>query len=325
MGAPTYAKRKHLRKCLAAGPTDEIYWEPKKVTAAIVTCGGLCPGLNTVVRELVMTLHYVYGVSKIYGIKNGYRGFYSEEPLPLTPGEVSHVHRFGGTFLGSSRGGFDLDKIIGAIRRLGINQVYVIGGDGTHRGAEALLKGALQQDIPLAVVAIPKTIDNDIPSIDKSFGFDTAVQEAVHPITCAHTEALAAPNGVGLVKLMGRNAGFIAMNASLASRDVNVCLIPEEKFDVEAVCQFLEWRLDRRGHAVVVVAEGCEVPPVDAEGKETVLGKDESGNVKLADVGALLKDHLNKYFKSKKKPVSVFGFGRSYPFSLLVVDQRQTD
>lgn len=255
--------------CKKAGPAESIYFRPEEVRAAIVTCGGLCPGLNTVIRELVMALTFSYGVKQIYGVPNGYRGFYEESLRPLDKETVSTIHRWGGTILGTTRGGFDKQRICDAIAEKKLNQIYIIGGDGTHRGAQLIGEELIRRGIRAAVVAIPKTIDNDIPITDKSFGFDTAVSEAVHPINCAHTEARAAPNGIGLVKLMGRQSGFIAMNASLASRDVNLCIIPEAPWTLQNVCKFLEERFKKSDHAVIVVAEGASCPEmhIDANGK----------------------------------------------------------
>lgn len=185
------------RAFLGAGPCEKIYWDPATVRAAIVTCGGLCPGLNTVIRELVNAMHYTYGVKEgnVLGVSNGYRGFYEGELRVLTPHNVSPIHLEGGTVLGSSRGGFDLERILESLERHRINIVYIVGGDGTHRGALNLLKGATARNVRLTVACVPKTIDNDIGLIDRSFGFETAVEQAVVPLTCAHTEALAAKNG----------------------------------------------------------------------------------------------------------------------------------
>jgi 6-phosphofructokinase 1 len=279
------------RQFLKAGPARRIYWHPSEVKAVIVTCGGVCPGLNTVVRELVMCLHHVYGVRSVWGARNGYRGLYETPLEALTPARVSSIHTMGGTFLGSSRGGFNLDKIISALEANEINHLYIIGGDGTHRGALALWEGIMKRGLNITVAAVPKTIDNDIPLIDKSFGFDTAVEQAVKPIHCAHNEARSAPGGVGLVKLMGRQSGFIALAASLASRDTNVVLVPEAEFTLPALLAHLESRLRKRDHAVIVVAEGASVSGLSRETGEV----DESGNPKYHDIGPLLKDAILKH------------------------------
>lgn len=295
----------------AAGPQETVVWDPDEVVAAIVTCGGLCPGLNTVIRELVMCLTYTYGVKTVYGVPNGYRGCYMSDFVRLVPKEVSAIHLRGGTILGSSRGKFNLDSILEGVARYGVNHLYVIGGDGTHRGALSLAKGAIARKLKMAVVAIPKTIDNDIPVIDKSFGFDTAVEQAVHPINCVHTEALAAHNGIGIVKLMGRHAGFIAVQASLASRDVNVCLIPEARFSCRLLCEFLEKRLASSGHAVIVIAEGAQISNSDLEACGAAVEEgdtpkvDESGNPVLQDVGAFLRNYLKWHFKERAIDVNI--------------------
>uniref|UniRef100_A0A7S1CPR1 Phosphofructokinase domain-containing protein n=1 Tax=Bicosoecida sp. CB-2014 TaxID=1486930 RepID=A0A7S1CPR1_9STRA len=301
-GAPPPVRRRFL----VAGPYERVRWRPSEVRAAIVTCGGLCPGLNTVIRELVMCLAYSYGVRKIWGVPNGFRGTYENAYIELLPRTVSSIHMRGGTVLGTSRGGFNVDKILAGLERYGINQLYVIGGDGSHRGALSIFKGAIENKVKLAVVAVPKTIDNDIPIIDKSFGFDTAVEQAVRPINCAHTEALAAHNGIGIVKLMGRHAGFIAVNASLAARDVNVCLIPEEPFSCRLLCEHLVTRLKSSNHAVIVIAEGAQISrtdmqecgAIDAAASAAKPPKtDESGNPVLDDVGAFLRTYIAWYFK----------------------------
>ncbi|XVF35391.1 hypothetical protein REPUB_Repub18cG0141700 [Reevesia pubescens] len=238
----------HFRR---AGPRQRVYFKSDEVHACIVTCGGLCPGLNTVIREIVCGLHHMYGVRKILGIDGGYRGFYAKNTVTLTPKVVNDIHKRGGTILGTSRGGHDTSKIVDSIQARGINQVYIIGGDGTQRGAAVIFEEIRQRGLKVAVAGIPKTVDNDIPVIDKSFGFDTAVEEAQRAINAAHVEAESIENGIGLVKLMGRYSGFIAMYATLASRDVDCCLIPESPFYLEGsggLYEFIEKRLKENGH-----------------------------------------------------------------------------
>ncbi|MBA0597768.1 hypothetical protein Gorai_007561, partial [Gossypium raimondii] len=247
----------HFRR---AGPRQRVYFESDEVHACIVTCGGLCPGLNTVIREIVCGLCHMYGVKKILGIDGGYRGFYSKNTVTLTPKVVNDIHKRGGTVLGTSRGGHDTSKIVDSIQDRGINQVYILGGDGTQRGAAVIFEEIRRRGLKVAVAGIPKTIDNDIPVIDKSFGFDTAVEEAQRAINAAHVESLSIENGIGLVKLMGRYSGFIAMYATLASRDVDCCLIPESPFYLEGsggLYEYIEKRLKENGHMVIVIAEGA--------------------------------------------------------------------
>mmetsp|Transcript_15521 Transcript_15521/g.15092 ORF Transcript_15521/g.15092 Transcript_15521/m.15092 type:complete len:239 (+) Transcript_15521:335-1051(+) len=223
-------------KYLKGGPRELVFYNPKNVKAAIVTCGGLCPGLNTVIREIVMALHFNYEVPEIWGIKWGYKGIYTDPSknwVKLTPQNCKSIHKLGGTILGSSRGGFDSDKILEALTRHGINQVYIVGGDGTHKGIEELMKTSKHRQIPISFIGVPKTIDNDIPIIDHSFGFGTACGVAEDMINAAHTEAVSVINGVGLVKLMGRYSGYIAMTSSLASSNVDICLIPELSYELE--------------------------------------------------------------------------------------------
>ncbi|KAL8128610.1 hypothetical protein V2J09_017765 [Rumex salicifolius] len=280
----------HFRR---AGPRQKV--NNDDVKACIVTCGGLCPGLNTVIREIVCGLDYMYGVTKIMGISGGYRGFYSKNTIPLTPKFVNNIHKRGGTVIGASRGGYVTSKIVDSIQDRGINQVYIIGGDGTQRGAAVIFEEIKKRGLKVAVAAIPKTIDNDIPVIDRSFGFDTAVEEAQRAINAAHVEAESAENGIGLVKLMGRDSGFIAMYATLASRDVDCCLIPESPFYLEGpggLFEFIEKRLKENGHMVIVVAEGAG---------EKSGNVDPSGNNLHKDVGLLLSQMIKAYFDQPKK------------------------
>ncbi|KAJ3686435.1 hypothetical protein LUZ61_015599 [Rhynchospora tenuis] len=292
-------KGTHFRR---AGPREKVYFESDEVQACIVTCGGLCPGLNTVVRELVCALFDIYGVTKILGIKGGYKGFYSCNTIELTPKKVNDIHKRGGTILGTSRGGHDTVKIVDAIQDRGINHVYIIGGDGTQKGAAMIYEEIQRRGLKVAVVGIPKTIDNDIEVIDKSFGFDTAVEEAQKAIYAAHVEAESHENGIGLVKLMGRNSGFIAMYATLASRDVDCCLIPESPFHLEGeggLLEFIEKRLKENGHMVIVVAEGAGQDLIADSLRNT--NHDASGNKLLLDVGLWLSEKIKEHFSGKKK------------------------
>ncbi|MCO5581154.1 hypothetical protein L7F22_035032 [Adiantum nelumboides] len=283
-----------------AGPRYHVKFTPDEVKAAIVTCGGLCPGLNSVIREMVDSLWYQYSVKQIYGIKGGYRGFYSSEPEPLDPRKVDHWHSYGGTKLGTSRGGFDLRKIVDAIESQGFNQVYIIGGDGTMKGAVAIFEEVRKRKLKVCVVGLPKTVDNDVGIIDRSFGFQTAVEKAREAVNAAHVEAESTPNGLGLVKLMGRNAGHIALHATLGSRDVDCCLIPEVSFFLEGpggLLDFVEQRLAENGHCVLVVAEGAGQDLM--EQSTAANASDLSGNPNLQDIGLWLGDTLKDWWKSK--------------------------
>ncbi|PON51077.1 ATP-dependent 6-phosphofructokinase [Parasponia andersonii] len=290
----------HFRR---AGPREKVYFKSDEVRACIVTCGGLCPGINTVIREIVCGLSYMYGIEDILGIEGGYRGFYSKNTLRLTPKVVNDIHKRGGTFLRTSRGGHDTHKIVDNIQDRGINQVYIIGGDGTQKGAALIYKEVEKRGLHVAVAGIPKTIDNDIAVIDKSFGFDTAVEEAQRAINAAHVEVESVENGVGIVKLMGRYSGFIAMFATLASRDVDCCLIPESPFYLEGrggLFEFIEERLKENGHVVIVIAEGAGQEYV-AQEIETIEKKDASGNKLLLDVGLWLTDKIKAHFTKVRK------------------------
>ncbi|KAI3792742.1 hypothetical protein L2E82_06630 [Cichorium intybus] len=288
----------HFRR---AGPRQNVYFKPDEVHACVVTCGGLCPGLNTVIREIVCALYHMYGVSRVLGIDGGYRGFYSKNTITLTPKFVNDIHKRGGTVLGSSRGGHDKLKIVDSIQDRGINQVYIIGGDGTQKGAAVIYEEIKRRGIKAVVAGIPKTIDNDIAVIDRSFGFDTAVEEAQRAINAAHVEAESAENGIGVVKLMGRYSGFIAMYATLASRDVDLCLIPESPFYLEGrggLLEYVERRLKENGHMVIVVAEGAGQELVAQSNSS--IAKDASGNKLLKDVGMWLSDNIKAHFAKKK-------------------------
>ncbi|KAI0491904.1 hypothetical protein KFK09_026166 [Dendrobium nobile] len=290
----------HFRR---AGPRQKVYFESDEVHACIVTCGGLCPGLNTVIRELVCGLSHMYGVSRILGIEGGYKGFYARNTVHLTPKSVNDIHKRGGTILGTSRGGHDTSKIVDSIQDRRINQVYIIGGDGTQKGASVIFQEIRRRGLKVSVVGIPKTIDNDIAVIDKSFGFDTAVEEAQRAINAAHVEAGSVEHGIGVVKLMGRYSGFIAMYATLASRDVDCCLIPESPFYLEGkggLYEFIEKRLKENGHMVLVVAEGAGQELI-AESMRSMDHEDASGNKLLLDIGLWLSQKIKDYFSSKKK------------------------
>uniref|UniRef100_A0ACD5VSX2 Uncharacterized protein n=1 Tax=Avena sativa TaxID=4498 RepID=A0ACD5VSX2_AVESA len=294
----TSARGTHFRR---AGPRQKVYFQSDEVNAAIVTCGGLCPGLNTVIRELVCGLYDMYGVTSVVGIEGGYKGFYSRNTVTLTPKSVNDIHKRGGTILGTSRGGHDTAKIVDSLQDRGINQVYIIGGDGTQQGASVIYEEVRRRGLKCSVVGVPKTIDNDIAVIDKSFGFDTAVEEAQRAINAAHVEAESAENGIGVVKLMGRNSGFIAMYATLASRDVDCCLIPESPFYLEGkggLLEFIQKRLKDSGHMVIVVAEGAGQDLI-AQSMNFVDTQDASGNKLLLDVGLWLSQKIKDHFKKK--------------------------
>ncbi|KAI5080143.1 hypothetical protein GOP47_0005622 [Adiantum capillus-veneris] len=289
-----------------AGPSDKVYFKAEEVRACVVTCGGLCPGLNTVIREIVCGLWNQYGVRDIFGIEGGYRGFYARNTVPLNPKNVNDIHKRGGTVLGTSRGGHDTSKIVNSIEDRGINQVYIIGGDGTQKGAAAIYKEVRRRGLKVNVTGIPKTIDNDICVIDRSFGFDTAVEEAQRAINAAHTEAESCENGIGLVKLMGRYSGYIAMYATLASRDVDLCLIPEVPFYLEGeggLYDFVQKRLRENGHMVIVVAEGAGQELVNSS--ESVKARDASGNQLLLDIGLWLSRKLKDRYNTRKEVLNL--------------------
>ena len=279
-----------------AGPRRKIFFDPSKLSCGIVTCGGLCPGLNDVIRSVVFGLSYHYGVQTVWGFRFGYEGLVErlgQQPLLLTPDVVDAIHEDGGTILGSSRGPQDVGEMVDTLQRMGIGILFAVGGDGTQRGALAIAEETRRRNLPISVIGIPKTVDNDVSFVQQSFGFHTAISQTRTPIIGAHWEAKGVRNGVGLVKLMGRYSGFIAAYATLANSDVNFCLVPEVPFTLPGFLDALRQRLERRGHAVVVVAEGA--------GQELLQANQEcdaSGNLKLADIGLFLKDQINQHFKA---------------------------
>ena len=298
-----------------AGPRRMIYFDPSKTKAAIVTCGGLSPGINDVIRGLVLELHHRYGVKNILGIMHGYKGLipkYGYEVVPLNPDVVNNIHMLGGSILSSSRGNQDVGEMVDALERMNISLFFVVGGDGTMRGAELIAEEITKRNLKISVIGIPKTIDNDMTIIQKSFGFDTAISEAVKAIQCAHVEAKGAPNGIGLIKLMGRQSGHIAASSALALADVNFVLIPEVPFDLEGENGFLkilETRLKTRGHAVIIVAEGAGQDFFQKKNKQAT---DASGNVKLFDIGIFLKNRIETYCKKIGLEINLKYFDPSY-------------
>ncbi|MBE7498910.1 MAG: ATP-dependent 6-phosphofructokinase [Verrucomicrobiales bacterium] len=297
-----------------AGPRARLFFEPAKTRAGIVTCGGLCPGLNNVIRSLFLELRHAYGVGEVLGFQGGYQGLdpaRGGEPLVLTPEFVAGIHKEGGTVLGTSRGPVDIGAAVENLIRRGINMLFTIGGDGTQRGGNDLFQEARRRGHALAVVGIPKTIDNDVAFVARTFGYLTAVEEAAKVLHRAHTEACSVPNGVSLVKLMGRHAGFIAAGATVASQDVNFTLVPEVPFKLDGPRGFLaalEHRVRQRGHAVVVVAEGAGQELL-ASGE---VARDASGNVRLQDIGLFLRQRIEDHFQAVGVPLVMRYFDPSY-------------
>lgn len=277
-----------------AGPRERIFFDASKLKCGIVTCGGLCPGLNDVIRAIVLSLFYHYGVKTVFGFRYGYEGLsyrYAHAPMELTPELVDDIHQKGSTILGSSRGPQDVSEMVDTLERMNIGILFTIGGDGTLRGVQAISEEIGRRNLKISVIGVPKTIDNDISYVQQSFGFVTAVTESRAAIYSANMEAIGARNGIGLVKLMGRESGFIAAFATLANSEVNFCLVPEVSFTLEAFFRALRGRLEKRGHAVIVVGEGAG---------QNLMKKsqelDASGNSRLGDIGFFLKDQINSYF-----------------------------
>lgn len=297
-----------------AGPREKIFFDSSRLKCAIVTCGGLCPGLNDIIRAIVLELYHSYDVRNIYGIPYGLQGFipkYCHQVIQLTPEYVTSILNMGGTVLGSSRGPQDMDTIVDCLKRLGVGILFMVGGDGTLKAACKIADAIKDKGLEIGVIGIPKTIDNDIYMVSRSFGFDTAVDIASQAIESAHNEALGYPNGIGLIKLMGRYSGFLAATTALAKQDANFVLIPEVDFDLDGpggLLVSLEDRLNARKHAVIIVAEGagqrhCECIPVE---------RDPSGNIKLKDIGLVLKERILAYFRARKIDVALKYIDPSY-------------
>jgi 6-phosphofructokinase 1 len=305
-----------------AGPRERIYFDPTDLKCGIVTCGGLCPGLNDVIRAIVLTLFQQYRVRQVLGFRYGYEGLspkYNHTPLELTPESVGTIHEMGGTILGSSRGNQDIGNMVDTLARLDIGILFAIGGDGTLRGAQAIAGEIRRRGVNISVIGIPKTIDNDISFIQQSFGFDTAGSEARRAIHAAHSEARGARNGIGLVKLMGRDSGFIAAYAVLANSQVNFCLVPEVPFKLEGLFQALEERLARQGYAVIVAAEGAGQSLL-AETAE----RDASGNIRYGDIGVFLRDRIKAHFGQTDRKVELKYIDPSYTIRSLPANARDS-
>ena len=295
-----------------AGPRQKIFFDPHKTRAAIVTCGGLCPGLNNVIRSAFLELHHNYGVREVLGIRHGYQGltFKAEPPLVLTPELVDHIHRDGGTILSSSRGQQVVGEMVDFLAQRNIDILLCVGGDGTQKGTHALAEEIARRQLPIAVVGVPKTIDNDIQYVRQTFGYFSAIESARAILDGAHCESKGAPNGIGLVKLMGRDSGFITAGAAVASQEVNFVLVPEVPLRLDGPKGFLaalHRRMSERHHAVVVVAEGAGQDLLAQEG-----GTDKSGNRKKADIGIYLRDRIAAYFKEKGTDVGLKYIDPSY-------------
>jgi 6-phosphofructokinase 1 len=293
-----------------AGARERIFFDPSSLACGIVTCGGLCPGLNDVIRAIVLSLHHHYGVRKIYGFRFGFEGLvegHGHEPMDLTPDLVNRIHEMGGSFLGSSRGPQDPSAMVERLRRLGVGILFAVGGDGTLRGAHAIGAEAAARGLTISIIGVPKTIDNDISFVQRTFGFETAVSEARRATYAAHAEAEAARNGIGLVKLMGRESGFITAYSVLVDGQVNFCLVPEVPFTLGRFLSELRQRVEQRGHAVVVVAEGAgqDLMPRGDE-------RDASGNVKFGDIGVFLRHAIVKYFRRAGTPINLKYIDPSY-------------
>jgi 6-phosphofructokinase 1 len=296
-----------------AGPRAFTYFDPSKTKCAVVTCGGLCPGLNDVIRSIVLEAYHTYKVPSVLGIRFGLQGFipkYGHDIIELTPAMVSDIHQFGGTILGSSRGPQDPEEIVDALERMNVSILFMIGGDGTMRAVKGIVNEIAKRGLRISVIGVPKTIDNDISFVTKSFGFDTAVDKATDAIQSAHVESVGAFNGIGLVKLMGRESGFIAAQATLALKDVNFVLVPEHNFEFDGehgLLKSLEERLKDRQHAVIVCAEGAGQELCENTGR-----KDASGNPVLCDICDLLITKVKDYFKQKDMSITLKFIDPSY-------------
>jgi 6-phosphofructokinase 1 len=296
-----------------AGPRETLHFEPSKTKVAIVTCGGLCPGLNNVIRSVYVQLHYHYGVPAVLGVRYGFSGFSAEAsspPMWLNSEMVNNIHQLGGTLLGTSRGPVSADIIVDFLEQRGINVLFTVGGDGTQRGAHAVVEEIQRRKLKTSVIGIPKTIDDDVQYVNRSFGYFTAIEKAKEVIDSAHVEAHCVLNGISIVKVMGRDSGFIAAGATLASQEVNFALVPEVPFKLEGECgllSVLHRRLLERHHAVIVVAEGAGqhlMPPTEE--------RDASGNRLHRDIGLFLRHKIREHFAAQRLPVVIRYLDPSY-------------
>ncbi len=289
-----------------AGPREQLYFEPSQTKVAIVTCGGLCPGLNNVIRSVYVQLHYHYGVPAVLGVRYGFSGFSAEaasSPIWLNSEMVNNIHQLGGTLLGTSRGPVSADIIVDFLEQRGIHILFTVGGDGTQRGAHGVVEEIQRRKLNISVIGIPKTIDDDVQYVNRSFGYFTAIEKAKEVIDSAHVEARCVFNGISIVKVMGRDSGFIAAGATLASQEVNFTLVPEVPFQLEGECgllSVLHRRLLERHHAVIVVAEGAGqhlMPPSEK--------RDASGNLLHRDIGIFLREKIREHFAAQRLPVVI--------------------
>lgn len=292
---PDYEKQFFIK----AGPRSQLQIDPNKTVAAIATCGGLCPGLNVCIYQIYRTLKYVYGVQTIYGVFDGYRGFTDDSTwIELDDQILRNKFNEPGTFLRSSRGKQDMTLIVSNLKKKSVNSVFIIGGEGSHKGALALQSEAINQQAEISVAAIPKTIDNDIPIIDQSFGHATSIDVVVKSLKGAYAEANSIDPCLGIVKNMGRDTGHITVNSALAFGKTDLILIPEAGYNLKGengvlafVCQLLK----EKRHVVILVSEGASASMKDAELENE--GKDKSGNTKFGDIGLHLKSEIGKYCK----------------------------
>jgi len=306
-----------------AGPQEKIYFDPSTLRCGIVTCGGLCPGLNDVIRSIVFCLHEKYGIARVYGFRFGYAGLVDQSaltPIELTTRRVSQIHEVGGTVLGASRGPQPVEDMVDTLERLGIQLLFTIGGDGTLRGAHSIVEEIRRRELNIAVVGVPKTIDNDISFIDMSFGFDTAVEAARQATRAAYVEASCHRSGIGLVKLMGRDSGFIASFATLADTQVGLCLIPENAFSIDGIVRAAGQRIERDGYVVIVVAEGAGQGLLAEEAEW-----DASGNRSHGDIGVFLRDKIPKALQVQGISVSLKYIDPSYMIRSLPANARDAN
>lgn len=311
-----------------AGPRQKIFFDPSKISCGIVTCGGLCPGINDAIRTITLTLKMQYGVKNVFGFRYGYQGLTEKpwaSPIELTTEFVDNINSRGGTILGSSRGEQDVAEMINTLLKYKISVLFTIGGDGTFKGANAIAEEIKKRNLPISIIGIPKTIDNDIMHVQMTFGLSTAVEKSREYISCAHEEAKAGYNGIGLLKLMGRDSGFIAMHATLANSCVNFCLVPEEPLELngeKGFLRLLEKRLEKKNHAVIVVAEGTGR---NLFKNNASVKKDLSGNIIYDDIGLFLKEKITEYFKTKNTQISLKYIDPSYIIRSVPADSNDSE
>jgi phosphofructokinase-like protein len=264
------------------------------VKVGLLTAGGDCPGLNAVIRAV--TRKCLNGGHEVVGIRRGYRGLATRDYLPLDMRAVSGILPLGGTILSTSS--FDPFRESDGVRRVkdavaedGFDAVVAIGGEHTMS-----ITRKLCEEERLGIVGVPKTIDNDVPCTDFTFGFDTAVQIATDAIDRLHTTAQS-HDRVMVIEVMGRNTGWIAVFSGIAG-GADAIVIPELEQTVEEICEALDARHHRgKDFSIVVVAEGAQLAFASGETRQVRASPetDQYGYPRLGGIGLALGKEIEAH------------------------------